>query len=741
MGHGKAYELGIPGLDGGERIGEGGNAVVYRCHQPDLDRFVAVKVLKSATDDGTKRRFDRERKAMGRLSQHDGIVTVYDTGFLPTGEPYLTMPLLEASLEDEIARRQRLAWPDAVRTMATVCETVAYAHSQGVVHRDLKPGNIMRAQSGRPLVSDFGISRIVDAEISLKSTALTLTPAYSPPEALDGADAAPRADIYALGATLYALLEGHPPFMDPGGDLSLIALVRRIVEEPVGPFSDDVPEHVRAIVRTAMDKVPRDRYESAAAFGAALEQAIAPADDLERTMERPPPPGEVSADTVAAPPGPASALSGALSGAPSGENTRENSRRGLMIGTAAVLVVALVGALAFVIAGRDDSDLTESNQVSNTAVDPESAAVIDDEVIDDEVIDAVEPVVSDAPTTTVPTTTVPATTVPVTTVPVTTIPATTVAPTTAPATTSAPPPAVAGEPVGPAELGSSVSQLLIAGDEVWFTSPRAGETTGRLDIATFDELEGYEFDLFPIRIAVDADAVYGSSIDGALSRAARNGGPQEVLEFGEQARLLGVDDEWLWAVTADSTGSSTQLHRIDKTTLTIDQSVDLPDFAFHLAVGAEKIWVVFGGRTLVSIDAATLEVGPELVTDYTGIDDIEVVGDTVFVTGSIFDSALSGEELARASVSSYDAVTGALRFGTITAEPVSIFDDVHAAAGPGGVWVVNQTSRTATFVDAAGELGESITTLRNVTDAALVGDDLLVLAGPSSGGDLYRLPL
>lgn len=746
VAHGHAHELGIPGLDGGEQIGEGGNAVVYRCHQPELDRYLAVKVLKSATDEGTKRRFDRERKAMGRLSQHDGIVTVYDTGYLPTGEPYLTMPLLAASLEDEIARRERLPWREAARTMATVCETVAYAHDQGVVHRDLKPGNIMRAQSGRPLVSDFGISRIVDGQTSLKSTALTLTPAYSPPEALDGADAAPRADIYALGATLYALLEGHPPFMEPGEQSSLVGLVRRIIEEPVGPFSDDVPEDLRAIIRTAMHKVPRERFASAADFAAALESSIEFQEDPQRTIQS----GQLVA--AASPTAPSTEIAPLREDDPTPESVPRSlevpptsappNRRWLLAGAAAALLVVL-GAVAVVAGGGGDEPTTSAPvEVSDVGAVGDPAEGGQDAVSEtpaDAVVTA--PEITGSPITAAPTT-VPPTTAAPTTVPPTTVPPTTAAPTTVPATTSpASPPADSGELVGPAEVGSSVSQLLVADGEVWFTSPRAGDTVGLLDIAAFDEIEGYGFDLFPIRIAVDADAVFGSSIDGVVARAARDGGPPVVSEFDNQARLLGIDDDWLWAVTADTTGSSTQLHRLDKATLTIDQSADLPDFAFHLAVASERIWIVAGGSTLVSVDTATLEVGPELATGYTGIDDIEVVGDTLFVTGSIFDSALSGDQLAQASVSSYDAVTGALRFQTTTAEPVSIFDDVEAAAGPTGVWVVNATSRTATFVDADGELGRAVTTLRNVTDASLIDDDLLLIAGQSSGGDLYRLPL
>ena len=211
---GDHVDLGISGLDNAVRIGEGGNAIVYSARQPVLDRRVAVKVLKEVDTD-ISRRFDRERRAMGRLSQHDGIVTVYETGYTATGYPFLD----DAAARGCARRRDQGAgavpWAEAAALMAEVCSTVAYAHDEGVVHRDIKPGNLMRTQSGRVLVSDFGISRITNTATSLMSTALTLTPAYSPPEALDVGQTLPASDVYSLGATLYALLAGHPPFMPP----------------------------------------------------------------------------------------------------------------------------------------------------------------------------------------------------------------------------------------------------------------------------------------------------------------------------------------------------------------------------------------------------------------------------------------------------------------------------------------------------------------------------------------------
>ena len=210
----ESVDLGIAGLGLATRIGEGGNAVVYRCRQESLDRNVAVKLLKRAGDEGTQRRFNREQRAMGRMSQHDGIVTVYESGLTDAGQPYLVMPLLPRSLHDELEATGPFPWEQAVEVIAEVADTVEFAHHEGLVHRDLKPANVMRSLTGRPLVADFGISRIVDSDASLQSTALTLTPAYSPPETMSGAEPAPTPDVYSLGASLYALIEGHPPFVD-----------------------------------------------------------------------------------------------------------------------------------------------------------------------------------------------------------------------------------------------------------------------------------------------------------------------------------------------------------------------------------------------------------------------------------------------------------------------------------------------------------------------------------------------
>ena len=135
-------DLGITGLSDAEPVGAGGNAVVYRAREVDHDRWVAVKVLRGLADEAALRRFDRERQAMGRLSEHEGIVTIYSSGFTAAGEPYLVMPLMSDSLADRLEESGPMGWSEAVALMAVVARTVEAAHGQDVIHRDLKPGNI-----------------------------------------------------------------------------------------------------------------------------------------------------------------------------------------------------------------------------------------------------------------------------------------------------------------------------------------------------------------------------------------------------------------------------------------------------------------------------------------------------------------------------------------------------------------------------------------------------------------------
>lgn len=269
----EAIDLGIPGLTDIERIGAGGNAIVYRARQADLDRSVVVKVLTNVDADTTRRRFDRERRAMGRLSQAAGIAPLYGSGFTPGGQPYLLMPFYEhGSLQDQLERTGALH-PERVREIGvTVSSAVQTAHENGVLHRDLKPANILLRRSGQADVADFGIAHLTDEALGT-SQALTMTPLYTAPEVFDGVESGAASDVYSVGATLFALLNGYPAFSDPGGTTPVLSLMRRINEDPLPALPDTVPSDVVAAITKAMSKDPRERHSSAGELAAELAAA------------------------------------------------------------------------------------------------------------------------------------------------------------------------------------------------------------------------------------------------------------------------------------------------------------------------------------------------------------------------------------------------------------------------------------------------------------------------------------
>lgn len=264
-------QLGIAGLEQPLVIGRGGNATVYRAYQATMDRWVAVKVVEGS-DEATRRRFDRERQAMGRLSQHPGIVTIYESGYTANGRPYLVMPHLAAgSLQDRLDQEGSVPWVEATSLVLAVVPAIDEAHRQGILHRDLKPANIMIDGAGRPLVADFGLASLGDRS-QTAADYVALTPAYSPPELLDNAEPTPSSDVYGLAATLCALITGRPPFTTgtPDGD-RLMALYRRIaVDPPPDLRPHGVPEHLCLAIANALAKSPADRPSSAGEFGASL---------------------------------------------------------------------------------------------------------------------------------------------------------------------------------------------------------------------------------------------------------------------------------------------------------------------------------------------------------------------------------------------------------------------------------------------------------------------------------------
>src|SRR5213082_2909070 len=198
-----------------EEIGRGGQGVVYRARQKSLNRIVALKVIALghwATDAHLKR-FRREAQAAASL-EHSGIVPIYEVGERE-GSCYFSMKFIEGGQLDEVIRREPISVRRAAELIAKVARTVHYAHEHHILHRDIKPGNILLDQKGEPHLTDFGLARLVETESTVTRTIEVLgTPSYMAPEQAIGNNAQLTAatDIYGLGAVFYQLLTGHPPF-------------------------------------------------------------------------------------------------------------------------------------------------------------------------------------------------------------------------------------------------------------------------------------------------------------------------------------------------------------------------------------------------------------------------------------------------------------------------------------------------------------------------------------------------
>ncbi|HET9078364.1 MAG TPA: protein kinase [Acidimicrobiales bacterium] len=260
--------LDLPGVTQVEAVGRGGFATVYRGWQPAFNRAVAVKVLDHDPGGSASGRFDKEVRALGSLSGHPHVVAVYQAGAL-ADRPYLVMPFLEGGCLEDRLRDRPVAPQAAVQIMAAIASAVGAAHHLGILHRDIKPANILFNSYGDPQLADFGIARFRDSTMTSGLVAATVT--YAAPEVLGGARASEAADVYSLGATLYAALRGEPAFAPRPGEAP-IAFAVRVYSEPAPDLAGccPVPPALAAVVAKAMAKDPAARYGSAEAFRDAL---------------------------------------------------------------------------------------------------------------------------------------------------------------------------------------------------------------------------------------------------------------------------------------------------------------------------------------------------------------------------------------------------------------------------------------------------------------------------------------
>lgn len=337
---GGRYEL-------GELLGRGGMAEVRKGTDTRLGRVVAVKRLRTdlASDATFQARFRREAQSAASLN-HPAIAAVYDTGEEPAADgsgisqPYIVMEYVAGRTLRDILREGRKILPErALEITSGVLAALDYSHRAGIIHRDIKPGNVMLTPSGDVKVMDFGIARAIsDASSTMTQTAAVVgTAQYLSPEQARGETVDSRSDVYSAGCLLYELLTGRPPFV---GD-SPVAVAYQHVREPAVPPSDhdtELPPEIDAIVMKALAKRVEDRYQSAAAMRS----------DIERYLAGRPVQAPIPAPAPPPPPAYATAATAVVGAVPPPAEEPPASRTGLLVLVGALLVALLLAGAYFV---------------------------------------------------------------------------------------------------------------------------------------------------------------------------------------------------------------------------------------------------------------------------------------------------------------------------------------------------------------------------------------------------------
>jgi serine/threonine-protein kinase len=336
----------------GEPIGAGGMGTVYAGHDERLDRDVAIKVLRRdlASDRSVRRRLEREARSAARIS-HPHAVAVFDTGEDPWHGTFIVMERLDGrTLAHEFA--ERAIEEDRLRTIAeNVLDALDAAHASGIVHRDVKPGNILVADDGSVKIGDFGIATSVDAGET--TTAIPMgTPAYTAPERLHGFPATPRSDLYSLGVVLYEGATGSRPFTGDGAEATVQAIVGG-THTSVRERRPDLSDALAAMIERALERQPEQRFGTAAEMRAALSARAAATEPMTQALRTEVLPTAVPSDVP--------------SHAPPDAPTRSRRRGSAVV--AALVAVALALALVAVIRSNDDSTVSPTTStVPVTAV-------------------------------------------------------------------------------------------------------------------------------------------------------------------------------------------------------------------------------------------------------------------------------------------------------------------------------------------------------------------------------------
>ena len=350
--------LGIDGIGPATLLGRGGSAFVYLAEQTDFGRKVAVKVLFDALeDDATYRRFDRECRAVGAVSDHPNIVVVHGRGLTADERPYLVMEYRAGgSLAERIAVRGRIPEAEAVEVGIKIGSALQVAHDAGVLHRDIKPANILLSTYNEPALADFGIARM---EGSHKTTEglFSASVAHASREILDSGDPTPRSDVYALASTMFELVTGSPAYVRPD-DSSMWSVINRVLgEDPPDPADHGVSPGLAAVLRRAMSHDPAARHEDATAFVADL-RSLTSGRGLAASASTEPVP------TIAAAPEPTTTNTTVAA-----DNSPTVSRTGAVIAVAAVIVATVAAAAVALLVANGQSGLgTPADETAATEV-------------------------------------------------------------------------------------------------------------------------------------------------------------------------------------------------------------------------------------------------------------------------------------------------------------------------------------------------------------------------------------
>lgn len=259
------------------QVGKGGMATVYKAYHERLDRHVAVKVMHNAftTDDGFIARFEREARIVGKL-EHPNIVPIYDYAD-QNGTPYLVMRYIDGVTLKQKALKTGMTLKETLNVMSEVADALDYAHAQGVLHRDMKPSNILIDSDGKAYITDFGLARMAQlGESTISHDMMLGTPFYISPEQAQGVrDLTPSTDIYSLGIILYELVTGSVPFV---ADSTYAIIHGHIYQAPKPPsqLNPDLNDAIDRVFERALAKDPKDRYPTARAMLEDFRKAIEP---------------------------------------------------------------------------------------------------------------------------------------------------------------------------------------------------------------------------------------------------------------------------------------------------------------------------------------------------------------------------------------------------------------------------------------------------------------------------------